>query len=100
MKRVEEHSTNQTVPIFKKLVSHTQHEIKYATVWKQLMQTHKMLFLSSRVSVIGASRGSDCERNPQSFITKHELLKITGRRGEVWGGRWTLRSVWRVEMVC
>lgn len=60
-----------------KIVSHTQHEIKYATVWKQLMQTQRMLFLPST----GASQGSYSEHNPQSFVTKHELLKITGRWG-------------------
>lgn len=48
--RVEEHSTSQTVPILSSLVSHTQHEIKYATVWKHLMQTHE------RCSVLQSER--------------------------------------------
>lgn len=50
------------------------------------MQTHKnVVFLSSRVTVSGASRGaSGSERNPHSYVTKHILLKITGRQR---GGR-------------
>lgn len=37
----------------RQLVSHTQHEIKYTTVWKHFMQTHKMPIFSllHRVSV-------------------------------------------------